>query len=423
MVALCDCNNFFVSCQRLFRPDLENCPVLVLSGNDGCVIARSNETKALGIKMGVPVYQVKDIIRKHNITLFSANHRLYSDISQRVMATLRAESRSIEVYSIDEAFLDLGEFSAEDYKIIGEALALKVKKNTGIPVSLGVAPTKTLAKIASKLCKQYPALKGCCVMQRPEDIKTVLSKTDIDDIWGIGRNTAAKLSGYGVFTAQQFADKSEGWVRYHFNLPVWRTWKELRGESVIDLHRDVDAAQSISIGRSFAKDINDLAELKGIARSFASVVAAKLRVQGSCVSELTVYMNTNRHREDLAQHNEAVTMKLDSPTDSTLEIVRRVVEATAQIYRFGYGYKKLGVVCSKLVPKSAVQISLFDDIDHAKHNKLMMAIDKINGHLGKETVRIAGQVAYDSGCNQQYLSPQYTTKWSDLPRVSSDNLR
>lgn len=417
MIGLCDCNNFFVSCQRLFQPDLNGKPVAVLSGNDGCVIARSNEVKALGVKMGVPLYQIKSIVESNNVTLFSANHHLYADISQRVMAILRANTPAIEIYSIDEAFIDLSQFDVETLKPRGEALSKKVTQCTGIPVSIGIAPTKTLAKIACRLCKSYPKLNGCCLMYRDEDIAKVLKTIPVGDIWGIGRKSVNRLSDIGVHTAYQFTQLSEKQVDNMLHLSGVRIWRELRGIPAIEFDSSHKPHQSISIGRSFASDITSLDELHSIVAKFSSSIAKKLRLQGSCVTQITVTLETNRHRTDLPQRNVSDTVEFMTPTDSTLDIAKAASMAIRRLYKVGYGYKKAGISCSGLVQKEHLQTSLFEEEDREKQRSLMRTIDKINSSYGQGGIRLAVESSRDLNSNQRHLSPSYTTKWSDLPNV------
>lgn len=239
MLALCDCNNFFASCERVFNPSLNGKPVVVLSNNDGCIIARSEEAKAVGIKMGQPLYQAQELIKAHGVAVFSSNYNLYGDMSHRVMQTLKQYAPSIEIYSIDEAFLDFDGLPVETLQERGQEIARIVRRNTGIPVSIGIAPTKTLAKVASKLCKKYPKLKGACLMHRPEDITKVLSKFPIGDVWGIGRRYSKMLKGYGIETAEQFRQMQPEWVRTKMSIVGLRTWKELHGEPCIEFEHAV----------------------------------------------------------------------------------------------------------------------------------------------------------------------------------------
>ena len=255
MFALADCNNFFASCERVFRPDLQGKPVIVLSSNDGCAIARSNEAKALGIKMGDPLFKIKDIVQKHNVAVFSGNMALYGDMSQRVCWVLQEYAPAIEVYSIDEAFLDLRGMENIDFDVFAKHLSAQCWKMVSIPVSVGIAPTKTLAKIASKLCKHYPKLKGGCYMHRPQDIEKVLRKFPIEDVWGIGRRSVAKLKLKGVDTAYQFTQLQEKNVQSIFGITGVRTWRELRGIPCIEFEDGFDAKQSICVSRSSIMDI------------------------------------------------------------------------------------------------------------------------------------------------------------------------
>ena len=420
MIGLCDCNNFFVSCQRIFRPDLDGKPVMVLSGNDGCVIARSNEVKTLGIKMGVPLFQVKDIVKKNKITLFSANHKLYADISCRVMETLRQLTSKIEVYSVDEAFIDFSGIDSAKLKSQGEEISKIIRRNTGVPVSIGIAPSKTLAKVASELCKKYPKLNGCCVMQRPKDIEKVLRKLPIEDVWGIGRKSSKKLQMLNIITAYDFTLLDKNVVQSQLSITGVRTWKELQSTPAIELQTTA-AHQSISIGRSFAKNLKTLEELHSMIVIFATTIADKLRRQGSCTTQITTYIYTNHHHTDAPQRYESDTVKLEVPTDSTIELVNVVTESLKKIFLSGYEYKKAGVICSNFTRKNEVQNSLFDTINREKHNSLMRSIDHINERYGSKSVTPAATSGVEINTNRQYLSPNYTTAWEDVLKVVMSN--
>ena len=281
MFALADCNNFFVSCERLFRPDLNGRPVIVLSNNDGCAIARSNEAKALGIQMGAPLFKIKDIVKREGVTIFSGNMALYGDISHRVQLTLQEFSPSIEKYSIDEAFIDLRGMEEQDLDALAKEISRRCLRNTGIPVSVGIAQTKTLAKIASKLCKSYPKLQGGCFMHRPQDIEKVLKRTPIEDVWGIGRRYSKRLHEMGIHTAYEFTQCNADWVRSLMGIGGERTWRELRGEACIEFEDGVQHKQSICTSRSFSSEIYDLKELQRQVAKFTSMTAEKLRKQQS----------------------------------------------------------------------------------------------------------------------------------------------
>lgn len=419
MIGLCDCNNFFVSCERVFDPSLEGRCVLVLSNNDGCVIARSNESKALGVKMGQPVYQIKSLIAEHNIALLSSNLQLYGDMSARVMATIRKDRPSMEVYSIDEAFVDFSDFEIEQLQSVGRQMVKRVLRDVGIPISIGIAPTKTLAKIASKLCKTYPKLEGCCVMHKAQDIKKVLSTLPIEEVWGIGRRYTKILHGYSIKTAAAFASLNEDWVKTQMNISVMRTHKELNSVPCIDFEHRVADKQSIMVSRSFTSEISELEALREPISTFCSQAAEKLRRQNSVAAQLMLFIRTNHHREDKAQHYDSQMVRFISPTDSTLVMIKGAMNALNQIYRKGYGYKKVGVVLHSIMPNSGVQNSLFDNMEQkSKHKELMKTIDGINATFGKASIKIASNAPKESShSSKEHLSPNYTTQWSDILRV------
>ena len=414
MFGLCDCNNFFVSCERVFDPSLEGRPVIVLSNNDGCIVSRSNEVKALGIKMGQPLYQVRDFIKRHNVAVRSSNYHLYGDMSQRVMMTLKQHIPAIEIYSIDEAFLLLDGYPVEKLKQLGEEVARIVKRNTGIPVSIGISPTKTLAKIASKLCKRYPKLNSACLMHRPEDIRKVLEKFPIEDVWGIGRRQSKMFHECHVMTAAQFCDLPEEWIDNRMNITGKHTWLELKGLPCIDFSHETADRQSIMVSRSFSTELHTIEELHETITTFAGIAAEKLRKQKCVAQEMQVFILTNRHREDQPQHHECEQILFATATDSSLEIVKAATAALKRIYRRGYGYKKSGVRLSRITPASSVQGSLFDEIDRPKHKKLMETIDRINAEQGRQSVRLVSQGAISDHTNREHLSPQYTTRWEDI---------
>lgn len=417
MIGHCDCNNFFVSCERTFRPDLNGKPVVVLSNNDGCIVARSNEAKALGIKMGTPLYQVRNLIERENVTVFSSNYQLYGDMSNRVMTTLREAVPNIEIYSIDEAFLNLDGIAENELHERGLALAKTIRKNTGIPVSIGIAPTKTLAKIAGKLCKKYPALKGCCYMHRPEDIEKVLKKFPIEDVWGIGRRHFAKIKMWNVRTAWDFTQLPAEFVQKQLTITGLRTYKELKGEACIQMEHETADKQSICVSRSFAKEMYDINELRSAITTFAATLSEKLRRQNSCTWQLTLFIYTNRHKENEPQDFNSHSYRFGVATNSTLEICKVASAMLRKIYKSGYGYKKAGVIATDLTPQNATQGSLFDSIDREKHKRLMNAIDSINRSQGNNTIAIASQAQIASFSNRNHTSPRYTTEWNDIIEV------
>lgn len=417
MFALADCNNFFVSCERVFRPDLNNKPVIVLSNNDGCAIARSNEAKALGIKMGDPLFKIRDIVRKHNVTIFSGNMALYGDMSNRVKSLLRSTVPAIEVYSIDEAFLDLTGMNL-NFDEFAKSLSHKCLRYTGIPVSVGVSRTKTLAKIAAHLCKQYPKLKGGCYMCREEDIEKVLKKYPIEEVWGIGRRTAMKLQSLGIRSAFDFTQMDEKRVGYLYGIMGLRTWRELRGIPSIKFEDIISANQSISNTRSFAKEIYDLDELTQQMALFATMTAEKLRKQHSACYELAVFVRTNRFKEDIEQvyGNELVSFQV--ATNSTNRIVDAAIGATRRLFTQGCGYKKAGVTAYKIIPEEGITGSLFEDGEKVEQErKLMKAMDSINNAYGKGAIKLGALGCGTIKNNKAFESPHYTTRIEDLPLV------
>lgn len=419
MFALADCNNFFASCERVFRPDLQGKPVIVLSNNDGCAVARSNEAKSLGIKMGDPLFKIRDIVNKHKVAVFSGNMALYGDMSQRVRWVLEDFAPSIEVYSIDEAFLDLRGMQNIDFNQYAKTISKTCYKMTSIPVSVGIAPTKTLAKIASKLCKQYPRLQGGCYMHRPEDIEKVLRKYPIEDVWGIGRRTTAKLKLMGINTAYDYTRLSETRVRSLFNITGLRTWKELQGTPCIEFEDGFEAKQSICVSRSFSSEIYEVKELQEQIANFSASMAEKLRKQCSVVSEIVVFAYTNRFKENEPQTHGSTLISFITPTADVRVIVSKAVAATKALFKEGYGYKKAGVIATKISSEKCVMHSLFEDTEATeREHKITSVLDTINKTFGKGTVKLAVQGSGHIKSSSDNQSPHYTTLWTDIPTVS-----
>ena len=419
MFALADCNNFFASCERVFRPDLQGKPVIVLSNNDGCAVARSNEAKALGIKMGDPFFKIRDIVERHNVAVFSGNMALYGDMSQRVRWVLEDFAPAIEVYSIDEAFLDLRGMEGVDFDTYAKTISAECWRLTSIPVSVGIAPTKTLAKIASKLCKQYPRLRGGCYMHRPQDIEKVLKKFPIEDVWGIGRKTSVKLHAMGIKTAWDYTLLPEYAVRKMFALSGLRTWRELRGEPCIEFEDGFEAKQSICVSRSFAKEIDDIEVLSEQIANFASSMAEKLRQQKSVTSEMTVFAYTNRFKTDTPQTYGNSIVHFPQPVNDQRTIVAAAVSAAYELYKSGYAYKKAGVVATHIMQECDVVKSLFDDEQTTeREQKLTAALDVINGTFGRGMVKLAVQGTGRIKSSSENQSPHYTTLWDEIPKVS-----
>lgn len=420
MIGICDANNFYVSCERVFNPALEGRPVVVLSNNDRCIIARSNEAKALGLKMGQPIFQVADLIRQNNVVLCSSNFELYGDMSRRMVNILKRYVPKTEIYSVDESFLDFRGMDTSGLEELGRNISRVVRHSTGLPVSIGIAPTKTLAKIASKLCKKYPKLDGACYMHRPEDIEKVLRKTPVGDVWGVGRRYEKMLDGHGVQTAYDLTQMPPGWVRQKMTIEGLRLWKELRGEICIEIVAQDPAKKQICNSCSFPGEVTDLEELRTAVVSFTTTVAEKLRKQKSVCGEIVVFIHTNYFKENAPQSYESLIVPLKVRTDSTLELVAAATTALKAIYREGFAYKKLGVILSDIAPKTGVQTSMFDTLDRGKHSRLVEALDRVNGTLGRRTVVVASRGFDPIKMNRQHLSRNFTTDPDDLIRVKTE---
>ena len=418
MIALVDCNNFYASCERAFNPNWNNRPVVVLSNNDGCVIARSNEAKALGIKMGVPAYQIKNEIERYGIGVFSSNYTLYGDMSNRVMTMLSSYSPNIEVYSIDECFLDFSGFERYNLKEYGEEIVRTVSKGTGIPVSMGIAPTKTLAKVANKFAKKYKGYKGVCIIDTEEKRIEALKRTEIGDVWGIGHRYTKRLALYGVSTAYDFAQMPKAWVRQQMTVVGERTWKELNGEPCIDLELVTPDKKQICTSRAFGEAISEIEGLEEAVSSYASICAGKLRKQRSCAQALMVFIHTNNFREDLPQYFQNCVVKLPLPTNNTPEIVHYALIALRNIYRKGYFFKKAGVIIIDIVPDSAIQQNMFDNVDRERQKKLMKVVDRLNSGFNRNNLTLAVQGGRRKWkLKQELLSPCYTTRMSDNKNI------
>jgi len=414
MFGLVDCNNFYASCERVFNPSLNGKPIVVLSNNDGCVIARSNEAKLLGIKMGVPAYQIKELVKSHGVTVFSSNYTLYGDMSGRVMLMLAELTPEIEVYSIDEAFLNLE--GIQDLQTLGSKIVRQVTRGTGIPVSTGIALTKTLAKVANKFAKKYPAYNRLCIIDTEDKRTKALQLTNIGDVWGIGRRQAAKLEKQGVKTAYDFTKLPGSWVRKNMTVTGERTWKELQGISCIDMETAPPAKKQICTSRSFGKMVEDIGTMSEAIATHASTCSKKLRQQKSYAMSLMVFIHTNNFREDLPQYWKNTIIKLPVPTSDTLEIVHYALEGLKSTFMPGFQYKEAGIIITEIV--TSAQLGLFDSVNREKREKLMQAIDKVNGehkHLVKLAVQGNGR---DWKLKQEQLSMRYTTDINEILTIN-----
>lgn len=421
MYALVDCNNFFASCERVFNPALHGKPVVILSNNDGCIIARSNEAKAIGIKMGVPAYQISNLIESNDVKVFSSNYSLYGDMSNRVMQTLKEFSPDMEIYSIDEAFLKLHGFSHINIDEYARKIRRITTRNTGIPVSVGVANTKTLAKVANHFAKKYPNYGGVCLIDSDEKRMKALKLFDAAEVWGIGRKYSKFLLRYNIKTAYDFVCQPDSWIRSNMSVQGLRTKKELLGVPCIDLIHEVPAKQSICTSRSFGQMQSDLTTLSEAVATFATSCASKLRKQKSNAELVTVFATTNFFREDLPQYSNAISVEMPVATNSSIEIAHYAQMCLKRIYKQGFDYKKAGVIVSGITSDGSIQTSLFDEVDRQKHSKAMQVMDKLNLRYGNSTVKLAAE---GNGrkwkLRQEQLSQRYTTVWSDLICVKSE---
>ena len=450
MIGLADCNNFYCSCERVFRPDLIGKPVVVLSNNDGCVIARSEEAKALGYKMGDPFYQVKEKLEAEGVAIFSSNYTLYGSLSNRVMSMLSHYSPHIDQYSIDESFFDVDQSMAERFfqdnlkendtflnnesllHQYGARISADVLRAVGIPISIGIAETKTLAKIGSKFAKKYKGYQGCCLIDTDERRHKALSLFPIEDVWGIGRQISRKLDYMGIRTAAQFADKKESWVRSHFNITTVRTWKELNGESCISIE-ELPQKKSICTSRSFsAEGISDKDVVEEAVANFAVRCAEKLRHQGSVCQGITVFAWTSRFNENVPEYTIHDSRTLPIATNAQEEIVGAALSILRAKYPksmadsrpdrpdMSFYFKKAGVILWQISPDHPRQQDLFDLIDRSKQKKLMEAIDAINRKNGYGTIR---QAIQGTDCRfdlkREYMSKQFTTNIHDILKVKT----
>ncbi len=443
MIALADCNNFYCSCERVFRPDLVGKPVVVLSNNDGCIIARSEEAKALGYKMGDPFYQMKEKLEAEGVAIFSSNYTLYGSLSNRVMSMLSHYSPRLDQYSIDESFFEVDESIAAAFfqenqssekkdsllHHYGARISSDVLRAVGIPISIGIAETKTLAKIGSKFAKKYKGYQGCCLIDTEERRHKALSLFPIEDVWGIGRQIARKLDYMGIRTAAQLADKKESWVRSHFNITTVRTWKELNGESCISIE-ELPQKKSICTSRSFADEgISDKNVMEEAVANFAVRCTEKLRRQGSVCQGVTVFAWTSRFNDHVPEYTIHDSLVLPIATDAQDEIVGAALTILRARYPksvsdrpdrpdLSFRFKKAGVILWQISPATPREQDLFDPINRERQKALMTAIDAINHKNGYGTIR---QAIQGTDCRfdlkREYMSKRFTTDISDILEV------
>lgn len=416
--ALVDCNNFFVSCERLFRPDLERKPVVVLSNNDGCVVARSNEAKELGIKMGIPLFKIKDLVHRHKIVALSSNFALYADLSQRVMSVLSTLSPHQEVYSIDECFLDFSNFA--DTIKHGQHIHQTIKQWLGLPVCVGIAPTKTLAKLSNFVAKRRPQYGGVfdisSLQQKEQD--QVLQEIPVGEVWGIGRNLSQRLNNMGITTVKDLRDADPENMQKCFSVVVKRIVLELRGRSCLDLEEITPPRKQIICSRSFGNYVYAIHDLEEAVATYAAHAAEKLRRDGSYVNAVRVFIRTNTFSKSQPQYCREATTRLSSPTDDTITITKAAISILKQIFKPGFAYNKAGVVLIDLVAAQCRQLNLLVPVEaNAKSNKLMHLLDTINAGMGHKTLYLAieGHNNENWQVKSENKTPAYTTSWNDLP--------
>ena len=423
MFALVDCNNFFVSCERVFRPDLERKPVIVLSGNDGCVVSRSNEAKALGIKMGVPLYQIKPLVDKEQVTCFSSNFSLYGDLSDRVMAIIRQHTSCFEQYSIDECFFNIDHIPASQQKPYCEQLVKTIRQGVGIPVSIGIASSKTLAKVASKYAKKFPGYHGVCEIHTEEQRIKALADFDIGDVWGIGRRAKAKLQNAGITTVLQFTQRPSTFAKGLLNKPGLLTWQELHGQDVIDITQ-LPMKQSITTSRTFATAISEQPLIEEQIANFCAHCARQLRTQKSVAQQIYVYAHASAFRTDIDQHYLSELVTLPVPTANTQELISYALAAFRRAYRPNVLYKKAGVVLLKIIPETAVVPDMFDTKDRDRDKRLQRVLDHIDDRHGNRAIILGSQMSSPASSDAQvyktdHKSPLYTTDLRDILTVKA----
>jgi DNA polymerase V len=416
IIALVDCNNFYASCERVFAPHLRAQPIVVLSNNDGCVISRSQEAKALGIKMGVPLFKIRHDIERHHIQVLSSNYTLYGDMSDRVMQVLAEFTQTLEVYSIDEAFLEIPVAQA-DYAKYCQQLRLTVLRSTGIPVSIGIGTTKTLAKLANHMAKNHPAYEGVFDLTCG-DQAVILAETAIEQVWGVGRNYARTLRVHGIETALQLRDSYDGWIKQRFGVVLLRTVLELRGVVCLPLDLKPPTRKSLMVSRSFGKPVVELPELNAAISTYTAKAAEKLRRFQLVAGVIMVFVRTSAFED--AYYSNSIKISLPIPTNFTPELLHHALLGVATLYRQGDHYKKAGVILLQLGPESMIQGNLFvDNRDWLRSRQLMQALDAMNANQ-----RDSLQFAVAGGKQEwqpkaAWRSPRYTTRWDEIPLVKA----
>ena len=418
MFALVDVNSFYCSCERVFNPRLQRVPVVVLSNNDGCVIARTAEAKALGIKMGVPFFQIRELMRTHGVKAYSSNYTLYGDMSRRAMSVIGQFSPRAEIYSIDECFLDLAGFETKDLIEYGQQIRSKVLQWVGLPVCVGIGQTKTLAKLANHLAKKHSQLRGVCDLTRmPEDEKTSwLHQTAVEDIWGVGRKLTPKLQALGIHTAKDLQNASAGRIRQHFGVVLERTVRELNGQVCLELETQPPPKKQIVVSRSFGERVTKYEDLLSAVVTHTECAGEKLRHQQSTAQCLLVFIHTSPFNDKEPYYANSASMKLLTPSSDSRVLVEAATKGLKRIYRSGYRYMKAGVMLMDLNDQRVMQAELWGS--SLKSDQLMETLDKINAKLGRNSLTFAGALNREGWqMRRKNASPRYTTSWGELPVV------
>lgn len=423
-IALVDCNNFYVSCERLFQPRLEGKPVVVLSNNDGCVVSRSQEVKDLGIKMALPWYQMKDVAKRHGIIAYSSNYALYADLSNRVMSLLSQFSPQQEVYSIDECFLELtGMESLGKLSDYAQRIRQSIKQCVGIPVCVGIASSKTLAKLANHVAKKQARYNSVCNFNEMTEVErdALFANIEVGEVWGVGRRSSVRLHEMGIHSVLDMQRVSPKRIRDEFSVVLERTVAELNGEACLELEDIVPDKQQIICSRSFGSLVSNLPEMEQAVVSYATRAAEKLRSQHSLASGIQVYIRTNPHKEKDPQYQQSILMPLAEPSDDTRHLCHAALQGLRQIYRSGYAYQKAGVMLTDIIPASARPRTLFDDVaTQMRSRALMSAMDAINRRMGSGTLKLlAAGVSQNWAMRSGNRSPRYTTEWGEIARCNA----
>lgn len=417
MFAIIDINNFYASCERVFNPKLKNKPIVVLSNNDGCIIARSAEAKKLGIKMGQVFFEKENFLKEKNVNVFSSNYPLYADMSNRMVQTVQELVGDVIIYSIDEVFVDLSSHKNKNLEEFAHEIKERIYKHTGLPVSIGIAPTKTLAKIANFYAKRYKKFSNVLFLNNEKKIDQALELIDVGEIWGIGRRFKKFLKANGIKSALDLKNANQNFIHKHMSVTGLRTVKELNSISCITVESIKEDRKNITHSRTFKHPISNIENLKAVIATFTVRVAEKLRKQKSAANIIGIYVETNRFSYDSKYKNTKI-INLPVPSDNTFELLNYAMKLTEAVFLEDKKYKKAGIMLFALQDASNIQYSLFDTYSRPKLNKLINSVDKLNQIMGRDTVRYGTQGKNTKISVQEKLSPQYTTSWKDIIKIN-----